>query len=386
MNKKENNSIDLRQQLTWRNSMQFPLQSKASRREILIGGLWLLLPIIGWLINMGHRVRVVHRLQKGETPWPAWENPTELFKHGLITFLGMIWYGWPGVSLLLLGYWYSSALMAYTGFILWLLAVVAIPGYMSHYCKRYDPQEIFNPLRALSRVHQGGLAYWKAWSIVLICLLLSFSGLLVLGIGFLFSSVWFWQTAAFSFATVFTQRFELDKKEAEKAYLEKPFKMVRNSGQSIRQELSKYQIQLDKNKRIPARQPDSKARVVHLTKHFQHEQTALLFVDEYGPFVHAVFFSDLNIYNPYDLHQKEQLIIGKLKQPLHFKTLLRFLIEADIIETFVHESSEMTIQITSTNIAEIRGSHTYFTNEKNIDYFSFKFVCNEHNEMLLTPL
>jgi hypothetical protein len=37
----------------------------------------------------------------------------------------------------------------------------------------------------------------------------SFLGLLVFGVGFLFTSVWLWQVAAFCFATVFTQRFQL---------------------------------------------------------------------------------------------------------------------------------------------------------------------------------
>lgn len=39
---------------------------------------------------------------------------------------------------------------------------------------------------------------------------LSFLGLLAGGVGFVFTSVWFWQVAAFSFATVFTQRYDLD--------------------------------------------------------------------------------------------------------------------------------------------------------------------------------
>ena len=34
--------------------------------------------------------------------------------------------------------------------------------------------------------------------------------LLALGAGFLFTSVWFWQVAGFSFASVFTRRFGLD--------------------------------------------------------------------------------------------------------------------------------------------------------------------------------
>lgn len=68
------------------------------------------------------------------------------------------------------------------------------------------PAEIYDPLRALRRVHEGGRAYWHAWGIALAALLLSFTGLLALGVGFLATSVWFWQVAGFSFARVFTQR------------------------------------------------------------------------------------------------------------------------------------------------------------------------------------
>ena len=87
--------------------------------------------------------------------------------------------------------------------------MIAIPGYMTHYCKELDPREIFDPFRALRRVGQGGLAYWKAWSIVLPAMLLSFFGLLGFGFFFNFTSVWAWQVGAFSFATVFSQRFDL---------------------------------------------------------------------------------------------------------------------------------------------------------------------------------
>jgi hypothetical protein len=203
-------SIDLRHPLTLGNSFRFPLQSRASRRDIVIGGRWLLVPVVGWLMNMGHRVRVVHRMHKGETPWPAWGDPLDLLRHGAITFLGMVWYGWPGVGLAALGAWRGERWLMALGFALWLLAVVAIPGYMSHYCKELDAREIFDPFRALRRVREGGLAYWKAWSIVAPAMLLSFIGLLAFGVGFVFTSVWFWQVAAFSFATVFTQRFDLD--------------------------------------------------------------------------------------------------------------------------------------------------------------------------------
>ena len=66
--------------------------------------------------------------------------------------------------------------------------------------------------RVALKVRQGGAAYWKAWSIVIPVMLVSFLGMLFLGIGFLWTSVWFWQVAAFCFATVFTQGFDLDRR------------------------------------------------------------------------------------------------------------------------------------------------------------------------------
>jgi hypothetical protein len=72
-----------------------------------------------------------------------------------------------------------------------------------------DAREVFHPVRALRRVAEGGVQYWHAWSIALAALVCSFVGLLAFGIGFLVSSVWFWQVAGFSFATVFTDRFKL---------------------------------------------------------------------------------------------------------------------------------------------------------------------------------
>jgi hypothetical protein len=214
MSERPDDAIDLRHALTLSHSFRFPLQSAASRRDIVIGGLWLFVPVIGWLLNMGHRIRVVHRMHQGQMPWPAWSDPLDLLKHGTLTFLGMVYYGAPGVSVALLGAYLEQPLVIAIGALLWLVAVIAIPGYMSHYCKRLDPREIFDPFRALRRVHEGGLAYWKAWSIVLPAMTLSFVGLLAFGVGFAFTSVWFWQVAAFSFATVFTQRFDLDEGRA----------------------------------------------------------------------------------------------------------------------------------------------------------------------------
>lgn len=203
----------LRSPLSLRNAWMFPLQNDAAKHDLMLGALWLAVPIFGWLMNMGHRIRIVHRMHRGLPAWPAWVDPKDLLWHGAVTFAGMAYYGAPGVTLMALGVWFESWLLGALGLVLLACAVIAIPGYMSHYCRELDAREIFNPLRALSRVHQGGLAYWKAWAIVLPTMLVSFVGLLFFGVGFLFTSVWFWQVAAFCFASVFTQKFDLDQSQ-----------------------------------------------------------------------------------------------------------------------------------------------------------------------------
>jgi uncharacterized protein DUF4013 len=206
--------VDLRSPLSLKGSFSFPLQSPLARREVLWGALLLFLPIVGWLLNMGHRIEMVHRMQRGLSPWPAWRDYPRLLKHGTLTALGMAFYGLP--ALLCGAAAYATGVRALYGVAaaLFVAAVVAIPGYMSHYCLRFDAREIFNPARALARVAQGGGAYWRAWGIALAALALSFVGLLALGVGFLATSVWFWQVAGFSFATVFSRRFGLEGAQA----------------------------------------------------------------------------------------------------------------------------------------------------------------------------
>ncbi len=202
-------NIDLHTPLSLRSSFMFPLQSAQGRREVIIGGLWLLVPGVGWLMNMGHRIMFVHQMMHGQPPSPAWDKGWSLLKHGLITFVGMLYYYLPAGLLGSLAWQQGSLVWATPAVVLFLMATVAIPGYMSHYCRAFDVREIFNPFRALRRCVEGGLAYWHAWLIALCALTLSFVGLLGFGVGFLVTSTWFWQVAGFSFASVFTQRFAL---------------------------------------------------------------------------------------------------------------------------------------------------------------------------------
>jgi hypothetical protein len=202
-------TIDLTTPLSIRTAFLFPLQSRLARKEIVWGALLLCIPVVGWLLNMGHRIAMTRRMQQGLPAWPAWGDYRQLLYHGTVTFLGMVEYHAPAVACGLTAWWFEWSDLWPVAAALWLLATVAVPGYMTHYCYSLDPREVFNPFRALRRVVEGGMSYWHAWLIALLALGCSFIGVLAFGVGFLFSSVWFWQVAGFSFATAFTRKFGL---------------------------------------------------------------------------------------------------------------------------------------------------------------------------------
>ena len=193
--------ITLSNPLTLRNAFRFPLQCDASRRDLIIGGFILIIPIVGWILNMGHRIVVTHTLLHDEKePWHAWDDFPQLFKHGFITVAGMALYHLPATAVALFAYNFESVILSIIAALLWLMGTCVIPGYMTAYCVNYDPREVFNIKRSISRVLNARGAYWQAWAITLCAMLTSFIGILGFGIFFFWTSVWFWQVAAYCFA------------------------------------------------------------------------------------------------------------------------------------------------------------------------------------------
>src|SRR5262245_13506982 len=141
--------ISLQTPLSFKSAFRFPIQSHESILEVLWGAaLLVLLPGVGWLLNMGHRIQMVHQMQHGDPAWPAWHHYGRLLKLGFITWLGMIYYYAPGAFLIWIGMQNHWTRLILGGVVLATLATLAIPGYMSHYCVRFDPSEIYNPFKA----------------------------------------------------------------------------------------------------------------------------------------------------------------------------------------------------------------------------------------------
>ena len=84
------NAIHRAGPLTLLSGFRFPRQASESRHEVLVGALWLLVPGGGWILNMGHRIAMVRRMQRGLSAWPAWHGYGTLLKDGVYALLGML--------------------------------------------------------------------------------------------------------------------------------------------------------------------------------------------------------------------------------------------------------------------------------------------------------
>jgi hypothetical protein len=190
--------------LTLRNAWVFPIQNAVARRELLLGGLFFVVPPAGWVLNMGHRMQMVHQFHRRLPIRPAWHNWSGLILHGLAGLLAFLMYGGPGFAVAAIGLILASPLLAFVGSALFICGVYLIPCFMTAYCREFDIREIVDPRRALPRLRSVGPQYRRAWLYVLMSAAASLLGFLFMGVGIFWTTVWNWQVAAFCFCHVFS--------------------------------------------------------------------------------------------------------------------------------------------------------------------------------------
>lgn len=151
----------------------------------------------------------------------------------------------------------------------------------------------------------------------------------------------------------------------------KSITLRRDSDHSILAELRQRGFsQHDFLERIPARKAKSDISAAAVTKDILFQGKPMLYIDVEGGFVDASLFSDLETISIAD-QSKKHFIVGATKKDIPFDILVRFLITADVVCTYIHMESQMEISFPSSRRAEVRGTHTYFTNEENIEPFAF---------------
>jgi hypothetical protein len=198
----------LPKQLKLREAFRFPIETREARKDLLIGGCLLLtLNVFGWILNLGNRLHVVSRFSADDRPYFRGFKPWGYtFRRGCISFLTISSYLAPAGLFGLLAFWcrQNGADAGHYGFaglsaFAFCLGVFTLPGCMTVYAVEGDPKVLRRPAAAFQRAWAHRRAYLYAWWIALLSILVSFLGLLILGVGFLFTSVWAWDVVGYAF-------------------------------------------------------------------------------------------------------------------------------------------------------------------------------------------
>ena len=195
--------------LGWRDALLFPIATPDGRRDVLVGGLAVifLLPV-GWILNLGARLDVVQRLYVGDAPYFRGFRPwRRTFRRGCISAATIFSYLSPSLTLSALGWlayareWGMTAVvaLALAAALAFVLGVFTLPGCMTVYACEGDASVLRRPRQAFRRALAHRRVYLEAWAISLAAVALSTLGLLALGVGFVFTSVWAWEVVGYAF-------------------------------------------------------------------------------------------------------------------------------------------------------------------------------------------
>lgn len=162
---------------------------------------------VGWILNLGNRLNVVERLYAGQPPYFTGFRPwSSSFCRGCVSFAAIATYlspsmifGATAVYLKLHGNDAVHYAFAVLSVIFFALGVFTLPGCMTVYAAENDKHVLLHPLAAFRRSWQQRKHYLLAWRIAICSILLSLGGLLFLGVGFFFTSVWAWEVVGYAF-------------------------------------------------------------------------------------------------------------------------------------------------------------------------------------------
>ena len=197
------------QSVTWREAFRFPIENASRRRDVFTGGTVLFIPPVGWILNLGHRLDVVYRLAEASPPYFRGFKPwTQTFTRGLRAFFAIVAYLSPSgiLGVAALSRWYFDGGdtvawgLAAVSALLFVLAIFTLPGGMTINAARRDMSYLYRPDKAFRRAMEGGRRYLKSWAIALSAITLSFLGMVGLGIGYLYTSVWAWSVVGYAFS------------------------------------------------------------------------------------------------------------------------------------------------------------------------------------------
>lgn len=171
--------------------------------KLIIGGVLLFIPVLGWAIVGGYMIRTMRGVAGGDDRLPDWSSFGDLFVKGLLAWVGALVYDIPGLILGRLGAGGSML-----GSLWSLLVLVVLPAALIRYAVTEEFSAFFD-FRALIEFIQANLSnYIMAVVLAIAAGIVASFGVVLLIVGVVFTVFWAMLVGAHLYGSVYRNRAE----------------------------------------------------------------------------------------------------------------------------------------------------------------------------------
>jgi hypothetical protein len=190
-------------------SYTYMLRQPGGLGKLLIAGLLLFVPLLGWALVGGYVVRTTRRVALGNEDLPEWTDFGALLVQGILAWVGLLIYGIPGTILGTLGG------VGDTLSFLWGLVVLAVfPAAVTRYAVTDDFGSFFK-FEEIWRYIQDNLNnYLTAVVMALLAGIIAGFGIILLVLGVVFTIAWSMLAAAHLYGSVWARQRAQDAPKA----------------------------------------------------------------------------------------------------------------------------------------------------------------------------
>lgn len=166
-------------------SFTYMLQQPGGIGKLVIGGLLMFLPIIGWAFVAGYMIRTMRQVALGSDSLPEWTDWGQLLVTGLLVWAGSLIYEVPGM---ILGRFGTAGSLLQS---LWGLVVfVVLPAALIRFAASDNFGSFFDFTEIFAFIQTNSSNYILAIVLAVVAGFLSIFGLILLVVGVVFTIMW----------------------------------------------------------------------------------------------------------------------------------------------------------------------------------------------------
>ena len=166
-------------------SFTYMLQQPGGLGKLVIGGLLMFIPVIGWAFVAGYMIRTMRHVAAGQETLPEWTDWGQLLVTGLLVWVGGVIYEIPG---LIVGRFGAGGTMLQS---IWSLIIfVVMPAALIRFAATDNFASFFEFGEIIGFIQNNSSNYILAVVLGLVAACLSVFGLILLVVGVVFTIAW----------------------------------------------------------------------------------------------------------------------------------------------------------------------------------------------------